>query len=68
MRLILLLMIAAALAYGATQVSSIRLGERATGGYDGKSTTPQEEVLRAEKQAREAAEAATRAGLREAEQ
>ncbi|CAB5709321.1 Uncharacterised protein [Delftia tsuruhatensis] len=68
MRLILLLVIAATLAYGAAHVSTIRLGERATGGYDGKSTATPEDVLRAEQLAREAAEAATKASIRAAEQ
>lgn len=67
MKLILLLVIAAALLYGTAQFAGLRIGERATGGYDGASNTPQQRVIEAEKQAREAAEAARNAALREAE-
>lgn len=67
MRFIVLLIIAAALFYGASRFSPIQTGERATGGYDGASTTPQQRVIQAEKQAREAAEAARAAAMRNAE-
>lgn len=67
MKFIVLLIIAAALLYGTAKLSNLHIGERATGGYDGKSTTTQERVRQAEKQAQEAAEAARRAALRDAE-
>lgn len=67
MKFILLLIVAAAVLYGTAQIADLRLGERATGGYDGKSTTSQERVMQAEKKAREAAEAARSAAMREAE-
>lgn len=67
MKLIVLLIIAAALLYGTAQFAGMRIGERATGSYEGPSTTPQQRVIEAEKQAREAAEAARNAALRQAE-
>ncbi|KZK31508.1 hypothetical protein A4F85_01865 [Delftia sp. GW456-R20] len=67
MRFIALLIIAAALFYGASRISHIQIGERATGGYDGASMTPQQRVIQAEKEAREAAEAARAATMRQAE-
>lgn len=67
MRFIVLLIIAAALFYGASRISHIQIGERATGGYDGASMTPQQRVIQAEKEAREAAEAARAAAMRQAE-
>lgn len=67
MRVIVLLIIAAALFYGASRISQIQVGERATGGYDGASMTPQQRVIQAEKKAREAAEAARAAAMRQGE-
>ncbi len=67
MKFIVLLIIAAALLYGASRISPMQIGERATGGYDGTSTTPQQRVIQAEQQAREAAEAARRAAMQQAE-
>lgn len=62
MRIIALLLIAAALFYGASRLPHIQIGERATGGYDGASMTPQQQVNQAAKEAREAADAAEAAG------
>lgn len=67
MRFIALLIIAAALFYGASRISHIQIGERATGGYDGASMTPQQRVIQAEKEARDAADAARAAAMRQAE-
>jgi hypothetical protein len=67
MKFIALLIIAAALLYGASRISHIQIGERAKGGYDGASMTPQPRVIQAEKEAREGAEAARAAAMRQAE-
>lgn len=67
MKFMVLLVIAAALLYGTLQLAGFRVGERAMGGHDGQSTTPQQRVIQAEKQAREAAQAAREAAMREAE-
>lgn len=67
MRFIVLLIIAAALFYGASRISHIQIGERTTGGNDGASMTPQQRVIQAEKAAREAAEAAREAAMRQAD-
>ena len=67
MKFIALLIIAAALFYGASRISHIKIGERATGGYDGASMTPQQRVIQTEKEAREAADAARAAAIRQAE-
>lgn len=67
MKFIALLITVAALLYGASRLSHIQIGERATGGYDGASMTPQQRVIQAEKEAREAADAAQAAARRQAE-
>lgn len=64
MKFIALLIIAAALLYGASRISHMQIGERATGGYDGASMTSQPRVIQA---AREGAEAARAAAMRQAE-
>lgn len=67
MKLILLLIAAAALMYGTVQFTKTRIGERAAGAYDSPAATPQQRVIEAEKAARAAAEAARNAAMREAE-
>ncbi|MGE8453947.1 MAG: hypothetical protein ACN6OP_25725 [Pseudomonadales bacterium] len=67
MRFIALLITAVALLYGASRLSHIQMGERATGGYDGASMTPQQRVIQAQQEAAAAAEAARAAALRQSE-